>query len=291
MEQGFERFYEVTEMSVILTKKHNGYTANVEIYESVMDVVRDCKTRKITDSRFEDMQKNNLDYKFYGVHTYDEALQLMNDGWNEKVKALQATVKKCKTIERKRIAFENAIQGFAPIVPLAILGVPNAMINTVIKPIKSKVISIYYNMGVSAYNSTETIVENGRKVVEAVVRLENSGYRVNLYALQAYAEDKDCDILAIKVKSANQPLDLKRICFPIMHSAMFRVIGFDWENKFPKGKYRIGRGRPLSSAIGEERAQGLVREIFGKESVYLMATEVQKSEASYIEEMLKGGKK
>lgn len=277
-------------MSVILTKKYEGYTANVEIYDSVMEVVKDCRTRAIIDSRFEDMQKKSLSKDWAGVSTYDEALNLMNNGWNEEVRALQATVNKVKTIERKRIAFENSIQGFAPIVPLAILGVPNAMINTTIKPIKSKVISIFYNMAISAFNSAKNIIENGRKVVEAVVRLENSGYRVNLYALQAYAESRDCDILAIKVKSANQPLDLKRICFPIMHPAMFRVIGFDWENKFPKGKYRDGRGRPLTIAIGEEKAQGLVREIFGKEAVYLMATEVQKNEVGYITDMLKGGK-
>ena len=279
-------------MSVILKKTYKGHTANVEVYDSVMEVVRDCKRRAITNSRFDDMQMKSIkgEKEWYGVRTYDEALQLMNDGWNEEVKGLQTILNKCKTIEQKRIAFRNDVYGFAPIVPLAILGVPNAMINTHMKPIKSKVISIYYNMTVSAGNNAKKIIENGRKVVEAIVRLENSGYRVNLYSMQAYT-DGDSDILAVKVKSANQPLDLKRICFPIMHAAMFRVIGFDWYSKFPKGRYRSGYGRPLTAELGEEKAQGLVREIFGNESVYLMATTVQKEDASYITEMLKGGTK
>lgn len=279
-------------MSVIMTKTHNGHTANVEIYNSVMEVVDDCKTRKITDSNFKDAKTRDMsdEANWYGVQTYDEALRLMHDGWNEKVKELQATVDKCKTLDGKRIAFKNDIQGFAPIVPLAILGIPNAMINTVMKPIKSKVISIYYNMSISAFNSGEQVIENGKKVIEAIVKLENSGYRVALYSIQAYAEKYDSDILAVKVKSANQPLDLKRVCFPIMHPAMFRVIGFDWYSKFPRGKYRSAYGMPLSVAIGEKKAQELVRKIFGNESVYLMATEVQKYDVEYIVNMLKGVK-
>lgn len=282
-------------MSVIFTKTHKGYTANVEVYDSVMDVVRDCKTRSIIDSRFSDIRcDKTMSRDWEGVETYDDALRLMNDGWNEQVKGLQQTLTKIKTVEQKRISFQNEIQGFAPIVPLAILGVPNAMINMRMTQIKSKVISIYYNMAVNAGNSAKTIIANGRKIVEAVVKLENSGYRVNLYALQAYAgggHDSDCDILAIKVKSANQPLDLKRICFPVMHPAMFRVIGFDWQNKFPNGKYRFGRGRALTDVIGENKAQELVRAVFGNEAVYLMATTVQNNDASYIVDVLKGEKR
>lgn len=278
-------------MSVIFEKTYKRHEAHVEVYDSVMDVVRDCKERKIRRSRFNDMRNKSMSKGFEGVENYDEALQIMNDGWAEEVKGLQATVNKVKTMTQKRIAFRNEIQGFAPIVPLAILGVPNAMINTIMKPIKSKVISVYYNMGISWGNDAEVIVKNGRKVVEAIVNLENSGYRVNLYSLQSYSDEEGSDILAVKVKSANQPLDLKRICFPIMHAAMFRVIGFDWYSKFPKGTYRIGYGKPLSIALGDEKAQGLVKELFGKEAVYLMATEIQRKDAEYITEMLKDGKK
>lgn len=278
-------------MSVMFEKTYKGHEAHVEVYDSVMDVVNDCKTRKITDTRFDNMRTHSMRKSWEGVNNYKEALQIMNDGWAEEVKGLQATVNKVKTMTQKRIAFRNDIQGFAPIVPLAILGVPNAMINTIMKPIKSKVISVYYNMAVSCGNSAETIVKNGRKIVEAIVALENSGYRVNLYSLQAYSNDEGTDLLAVKVKSANQPLDLKRICFPIMHAAMFRVIGFDWYSKFPKGRYRSGYGMALSTAIGEKKAQELVRELFGKEAVYLMATEVQRKEVEYITEMLKDGKK
>lgn len=278
-------------MSVIFEKTCKGHRARVEVYDSVMDVVRDCETRKITSVSFDDASKECMRGNWHGVNSYKEALKVMNDGWAEEVKGLQETVNKVKTMTKKRIAFMNDIQGFAPIVPLAILGVPNSMINMTMKPIKSKVISIYYNMTMPASNGACRFVEYGKKVVEAIVSLENSGYRVNLFCLQTYSDESSSDILAIKVKGANQPIDLKRVCFPIMHAAMFRVIGFDWYSKFPKGTYRSGYGTTLQRATNDKKAQEIVKELFGKESVYLMATDVQKNGVEYITEMLKDGKK
>lgn len=284
-------------MSVIMTKtveygSRDKFTANVEIFESTMEVVNKCKDRKITDSSFNNMQTKS-DYKnsWHGVGSYKEALDLMNDGWNEKVKELQNAMKNCKATQNdKRITFQNNVHGFAPIVPLAILGVPNSMINTTMKPIKSKIISIYYDMAINCGNSAEQVMDNGRKVVEAIVKLENCGYRVNLYSLQSYNGGGCGDIVAVKVKSANQPLDLKRICFPIIHSAMFRVIGFDWYSKFPKGKYRFGYGHSMKHEVGKEHAHEVMKKIFGDETVYLLADMVQESNVDYIVEQLKGGK-
>lgn len=279
-------------MSVIQTRtvKINGknFNVNTETYESSADIVQDCRTRRITDSAFDDMQSKTLRKNFHGVQNYDEALILMSEGWNKEVKELQKVIDTCKTVEGKRIAFKNDIQGFAPIVPLAILGVPNSMINTRMKPIKSKVISIYYDMTISFGTSTETIIKNGKKLIEALIRLENSGYRVNLFMAQSYNDSEGADIVAVRIKSANRPLDLKRVCFPIMHPAIFRVIGFDWYSKFPKGKYRSGYGHAIGYD-GEKKVDAVMRECFGKESVYLSAVQIEKQDVNYIIEKLKGG--
>lgn len=284
-------------MSVITTKKvktgdgAKTFTANIETFESTMECVSMCRERKYTNSMFEDMPKKKLDVEWYGVKNYEEALKLMNDGWNEKVSELQATLKDCKALQaQKRIAFRNEVHGFAPVVPLAILGVPNSMINTAMKPIKAKVISVYYDMTISCGNSAEQLIKNGRKMVEAIVKLENMGYRVNLFMTQQYCEPNNGDMLVIKIKSANQPLDLKRICFPIMHPAMFRVIGFDWYGKFPKGTYRYGYGSNLVNKTNGKTAQEIMRGLFGDEAIYIHANLIQRNDVNYIVETLKGGK-
>lgn len=283
-------------MSIIQTKtvsQGNGktFTANIEIFESTMELVEKCKTRKITDSHFDDKSRSS-DYRksWHGVGSYREALDLMNDGWNEKVNELQAAIGKIKATQSdKRICFQNDVHGFAPIVPLAILGVPNSMINSTYRPIKSKVISVYYDMTMSCGNDADVIVSNGRKVIEAIVKLENSGYRVNLFAVQAYNDSRSGDVVAVKVKSANQPLDMKRLCFPIMHAAFFRVIGFDWYSKFPKGKYRHGYGVNMVDCIGETAAHATMKNLFGKEAVYIMGRSVKSHDTGYIVDTIKGG--
>lgn len=287
-------------MSVVITKAVNEssdkrsrkFTANIEIFESAMEVVRTCKDRRITDSSFDDMREKSMRESWHGVKSYEEALSLLNSGWSEKLKELKEVADKCTATQNdKRITFKNDVHGFAPIVPLAILGIPNSMINTAYRPIKSKVVSIYYDVTINCGNDAEQLVKNGRKVVEAVMKLENMGYRVNLFVVQGYTRDHDGDMLAIKVKSANQPLDLKRLCFPVMNAAMFRVIGFDWYSKFPKGKYRSGYGTNIDATLGTATANTVMKNLFGEDAVYLLATQIQDKDVEYIIETLKGGNK
>ena len=274
-------------MGVIQTKSvtvgGKRYTVNMELYNGSMAVVADCKKRTITNKSFNDMAHYKMS-SWHGVKSYAEALELMNSGWQEPLKELKAVINKAKTVERKRISIKNDIQGYAPIVPLAILGVPNAMINMTMRRIKSKVINLYYDSGVSSFVSANRILDNGKKILETVINLENSGYRVNLFNTQCYVSDgeTDIDMLAVKVKSDNQPIDLKRICFPIAHPAMFRVIGFDWISKFPKGKYRSGYGQPLVTVTGKATAQELYGKLFNCTAVYVDGQELTGKNAEYL---------
>lgn len=267
-------------------KKGSTYSVNCEIFKSTMELVETCKGRKITSYSFDNQATKRIDSSWTGVKSYKEALDLMNEGWNEKVKELDAVVAACKQRQMdKRIGFKNDVHGFVPVVPLAIMGLPNSMINTTIRSIKSKIVDIYYNMSVTCGVSSSTIIDNGRKVVELVTKLENNGYRVSLNVVQAYSDSESTDMLVVNVKTANQLLDLKRICFPTMHTAFFRVIGFDWYSKFPIGKYRSGYGTDISKKITMAGTKELFKQMFGKEAVYIDANELM-NEAS-TDNMLK----
>ena len=168
----------------------------------------------------------------------------------------------------KRISFHNDIVGYAPVVPLAILGVPNSMINSTMKRIKAKVVDVYYDMSASCGTSSDDIIKAGVKLLSAIVELENAGYRFNLYAVQSYSNERDCDMLCIKVKDAQQPLDLKRVSFPLAHTGFFRVIGFDWYSRCPKAKYRFGYGCNLYGAK-DDMVNAMAKEMFGDNAVYI----------------------
>lgn len=263
-------------MSVICEYKlqsANGYKIMCERYNSAAEVVADCKVRKITDRMFHDMADGNLGGKnkqWCGVDSYEQALEYLEKGYQPVVDTLKFAIKANISGQGKRISFHNDIVGYAPIVPLAIMGVPNAMINSYMKPIKAKVIDVYYDGTFSWGVKSDNIINTGAKVISIILQLEQQGYRFNLYQVQSYSDEDNCDMMCVKLKDSMQPIDLKRISFPLAHTAFFRVIGWDWYSKTPKGKYRDVYGHALCYENKvNDKLDDIFKEMFGNNAVYV----------------------
>lgn len=269
----------------VKTSKHK-MKVMMEQYNSAFDVSEDCKERKITSSKFTDKSKDTFD-EWEGVKSYDEALSLLKNGYQPTVEALKSKIKFNKTGAGKRISFQNNITGAVPVVPLAMMGVPNNMIDMKMKPIKCKVLDIYYDVTVSCGTPSEKIIENGQKLLGTIVELEKQGYKFNLYGIQTYSDSSSVDILMVKIKSSNQPLDLKRISFPLTHAAFFRVIGFDWYSRTPKGTYRGGYGCALSYTLSDKsEREDFVKQVFGQNAIYIAGKEILYKDEEHIKEVL-----
>ena len=251
-----------------------GYKIMCESYNSAADVVEDCKKRAITNNKyFNNMADGTLgghDKDWCGVDSYKQALKYLEKGYQPIVDKLKFAIKSNLQGQGKRISFNNDIVGYAPIVPLAIMGVPTAMVNTYIKPIKSKVIDVYYDGTFSCGVKSDDIIKTGAKVISVILQLEQQGYRFNLYQVQSYSDKEDCDMLCAKIKDSMQPIDLKRISFPLTHTGFFRVIGFDWYSKTPKGKYRACYGHALChEGKVNDKLGDVFKEMFGGNAVYI----------------------
>lgn len=276
-------------MSKIIEKKIKTSNHNMEVraefYDSAMDVYTDCTRRKITDSCFKDMKKKSMG-SFEGVRSYEEALKYLKGGYQPTVNKLREKLS-VKNPGQKRISFQNNIVGGVPIVPLALKGVPNCMVDIKMKQIKCKVIDIYYDMTCSCGTDSEDIIRNGQKMLGAILDLEHQGYRFNLYAIQTYSDSRSVDLLAVKIKTSSQPLDLKRMSFPLTHTAFFRVIGFDWYSKFPKGVYRSGYGRALGYEMNNEEIRDFSSKMFGDNAIYFVGSKILHEDEEHIKEVLK----
>lgn len=247
-----------------------------EIYNSAEEVVNDCMHRP-TRIKGYDMQHKELRPHWHYVNNYGEALNLLKNGYQPVVDTFKEELKAFPA-EGTRFSFANDIQGFAPVVPLALMGVPNSMINMRMKPIKSKVIDVYYDMTANSDKSPEDFINAGKIVLGAIVNLEKQGYRFNLYALQSYLDahnNKTVDMLCVKVKSSNSPLDLKRMSFPLTHPAFFRVIGFDWQGKSPITRdLGDGRGRALGYDFSKTDTKKIAKEMFGDNALYISCSTI-----------------
>lgn len=284
---------QIVKKRVNLNKKGNYYyTVSIESYLSADELVHDCATRKARGF-YQDMRNESYS-SWNGVDSYDEALDLLKNGYQPTVDMMKKSLKFNRQGVSKRIAFENNVHGFAPIVPLAMKGVPNSMINMTMKPIKCKVIDVYYDLDALGSVKPETIIECGQKLLQVIIELEKQGYKFNLYAMQSYTGNNDADILTVKIKSSNQPFDLKRMSFPLTHPAFLRVIGFDWQGKCPFTKDRgYGRGSNFKVNVSsKENRDKIIKSVCGDNAVYIPMTDIKDSikydDDKYIKEALVG---
>lgn len=261
-------------MSIIKTYKTKffGGHLNIEMYNSVQEMAKDLEIRKMTDPHFRDPYIGK--YDFVGA-TKEQTYTMLREGYQPTVDELKSKLKVSASGQSKRFKTFNDVVGFQPIIPNAIMGLPNAMVNSAMKSIKTKVLDVYYEMTCSAYVKSADLIKAGQKMLGVIMELEAQGYRFNLYCTQGYySSDKGCDMVCVKVKSANQPMDLERMSFPISHTAFFRGIGFDWYSKFPKGTYRAGYGSAISHTKSQSEIQEEYRKLFGRNAIYFSATKI-----------------
>ena len=113
-------------------------------------------------------------------------------------------------------------------------------------------------------------------------------YGCNVLTTTWYSNRQNADIVVIKIKDSRQAFDLKRMSFPLTHTAFFRVIGFDWYGKFPEGTYRSGYGHNIRQEFGEEKATKLIRQFTGNDkAVVLYGSSILYRDQEHIKEVLK----
>lgn len=274
-------------MSVIGRKETtNGVAVDYEVFSSMAELVETCKTRPIKDNDFQDMAKKSYG-SFEGVGSYAEALDLLRNGWDKYLQATKRAINDVgKCLYEKRLSFTQGVEGFMPIVPLALNRVPNAMVTAYYKPMKTRVVRLYFDCGLSAGYDEEEFVRNGQNLLKVVTKLEQQGYRVELNVCNCYAGSNDKVKMVVQnVKPASQLLDLKRVSFPLMHPAMLRVFGFDWYSKFPNTEYFGGYGKPLYNKYGESTGK-IYKELFGDSSVCLAGAEIVEMDEKEIEDLI-----
>lgn len=260
---------------------------NVEMFDCADEVVKASKSRPLRrDAGFTTDEQKKHDKSFTGVESLDEACELLKTGYQPAVDRLKTGIKANLSGQGKRISFFNDVVGFQPIVPLALQGVPNSMQNSYMKPIKAKVLDVYYDMTVNCNIKKEDLQKAGEKLLGAILELEMQGYKFNLYAIQSYSDESSFDILCTKIKSSNTPLDLRKISFPLTHPGYFRSIGFDWYSRMPKSKYRWGYGRGLAYNHNEQKVVKGFKEIFGKNAVVFCAQKMLDKDSQHIKDVL-----
>ena len=245
-------------------KENSDDLANVWDFDKINDLLKVVEIPMPETSRYSRVySKANLECKlnysytlssntergiFY-FNTFDEALKALKYGWEDGRCQLESKVKELnlKTNETKKIKYEYNVVGGNACVPRYLQGIPTNMIKSNMVSKETKVINIYKTAPYTSLISTEEILEDAAKTVIIVNKLEELGYKVNLYItkLNENYRDKVKFGVRVKIKDAKMKLNLKKISFciinPDMQRRMFwRLIELDPDLLEPLGGYGKG---------------------------------------------------
>lgn len=261
-----------------LDRRANVHT---EIYDSTSEFAADLKSRRRrinnVDHGYTDVREDCYSEGFQGVANYDEAMELLQRGYMPLVDQVKASMKKLKLTKNNR-SFRNSVVGFAPIVPNALKGLPTSMVDNINDGTKNKVFDVYYDLAINSGTHASDLLIRGKALLEALMALELKGYCFNLYCAQSTTNSRllsNIDILAIKVKNSDTPLNLIRVAFPLVHPAFFRVFGFDWMDKSPVTRMLGGgRGSPLCRQLDRDSIDKIYKAMFSYNAIYLSSDDV-----------------
>lgn len=185
------------------------------------------------------------------TESFEEAVKLFKEGWSDMANKL---VQKLKVIEKEvqpnmKSKQTIGVAGYQAIVPLYLNGIPANMVNKKMVPVKQKVITLTKSIDYSGSVSAEQIMEESIKAMQIVKKLEAQGYRCNLNIALGTRENGKSFAIKVRIKSANEKLNISKLAFPLVHPSMLRRLFFRWIEVYPEvtRDFTKGYGKPASS--------------------------------------------
>ena len=218
-----------------------------EFYEYITNTPTNAAFAK-REARHDLSSQDKDRVKWSGTESFEEAAELFRNGWTIGAQNLTQKLKLAETNKEVQTTYKNILDvcGYQAIVPLYLNGVPCNMVNRKMVPVKKKVITINKAVCCSCSVSSETLMNESIKAFQIIKKIEATGIRVNLNLL--ISTGHVC--VKIKLKSANERLNISKLAFPLVHPSMFRRLYFRFIEVYPTipSSFAYGYGKvPIAS--------------------------------------------
>ena len=202
--------------------------------------------------RWKGLKSVNGSEKFTKTENFEEATDLLKNGWSEMANKLTQKLKAVESNKQmiKKSVNQLSVSGYQAIVPLYLNGVPQNMVSKKMVPVKQKVITLVKSINYNCCTSTEQIEDESIKALQIIKKFEAQGMRVNLEIILG-SEAGGRDIFArIKIKDASEKLNISKIAFPLVHPSMLRRLAFRYIETCPNitKEFGYGYGHPIESS-------------------------------------------
>lgn len=236
------------------TKQTYGKTTSYVREFSGLDEFESYITNTPLNKAFQWEKLSSVDSKFSftQTHSYGEATQLFKNGWDTMAQEL---TKKLKVIQNQvvdaqvqKIMYD--VVGFQCSVPRYLQGIPTSMVNKKSVPVKQKVITLNKDISYNAMTTTKQIVDASTQTLQLIKKIEAQGVRVNLNLIFGSEAGGTKEVIKVRLKSANERLNISKLAFPLVHPSMLRRLVFRYIEVAPTitSSYKYGYGKPLDGS-------------------------------------------
>lgn len=232
------------------TKTYGKNTSYIREFDSLNEFESYITNTPLNETfRWKKLSSTNGSYSFTQTQSYEEATKLLKDGWSSMA---QEITKKLNVIKNQvvnehvqKILYD--VVGFQASVPRYLQGIPTSMVNKKLVPVKQKVITLDKDISYNASIKTEQIIEASVQTLQLIKKIEAQGIRVNLNLVWGVAAGDTKEVTKIRLKSANERLNISKLSFPLVHPSMLRRLCFRYLEVAPTvtKSYTWGYGAPL----------------------------------------------
>lgn len=207
------------------------YDFKYEHFKSIYDFEKTINSRKINEC-YANREKTSQreDYEWFNTTSYEEAQNLLMQGWNIEVQNMVEELNKFKRIiDVKKNRRIKSINGFVPIVPNAIKGMPLSMYNTKIEQQKKRKNSVHIIINNTANGSISShqLMKSGITCLKLAYVLDRMGIRTKIDVIPKMAiSGESCYGCSVSIKDYRQPFNLSKMAYPLAHTSFFRRHGF-----------------------------------------------------------------
>lgn len=216
--------YEINESKYFMTS-----------FQNINEFVNYLKKPK-KDGRSNSSQ-NPMESGFNVTMNLEEAIEKLKTGDDNLYERVIKEKKKINTDKllgnvKKRKTYKKDIVGFQPNVGAFLTGNPLNMINEEKTNTSIRILNIFINVRVNSFTGSDKVLKNGTIYATMVDLLEKAGYRTNLYVGTANnvhsSFNPDKMILLVRIKTDREPLNLKKMVFPLANADFLRRLKFRW---------------------------------------------------------------
>ena len=235
------------------TKAYGKKTSYIREFDGLNEFESYITNTPLNDTfRWQKLSSTDGSYGFTQTHSYEEATKLFKDGWD---KMAQDLTKKLKIIQNQvvdaqvqKILYD--VVGFQASVPRYLQGIPTSMVNKKRVPVKQRVITLNKDISYNCGITTEQIIEASVQTLQLIKKIEAQGIRVNLNLVWGVTAGDTKEVAKIRLKSANERLNISKLAFPLVHPSMLRRLCFRYLEVAPTvtKSYTWGYGCPMDGS-------------------------------------------